>query len=231
MAINIEEYIKEHEDELINDDYEHTCVNNDHRNNDDSSNNSNSIIDSKNEDTEDDEFYDMLHDEYEKKLCSNGPKSTSSNGVIDTFSSGGKQYYFNLLNIFIKYYNDKYNKNENFFSNIKDIDKDTTPQMELFYEMIIEYNLITKNDDLDEKEGDLLLMKKGELFVKEEDKGISEERGDVHKLIKNPKYQQIYCLELPNKECIYSPSLLICLNYLIEHNNSDITNCKIYFLK
>jgi hypothetical protein len=226
ININIEEYIKEHEDELINDDYGHMCVNNNHRNNDDSSNNSNSIIDSKNEDTEDDEFYDMLHDEYEKKICTNSSKSTLSNGVIDGPES--EHYYFNLLNIFIKYYNDKYNKNENFFSNIKDIDKDTTPQMELFYEMIIEYNLITKNDDLDEKEEELL-MKKGELLVKEG--SISGHGGQVYKLIKNPKYQQIYCLELPNKECIYSPSLLICLNYLIEHNNSAITNCKIYFLK
>lgn len=225
ININIEEYIKENEDELINDDYRHKCVNNNHINDDDIENN----IDSKNEDTEDDEFYDMLHDEYEKKLCTNGSKSTFSNGVIDgpegTFTSGGEQYYFNLLNIFIKYYNDKYNKNENFFSNIKDIDKDTTPQMELFYEMIIEYNLITKNDDLCEND-EKLLVKEGSISGHG-----GQERGEVYKLIKNPKYQQIYCLELPNKECIYSPSLLICLNYLIEHNNSAITNCKIYFLK
>lgn len=192
MAINIEEYINDNEDELIDNDYSN---NHEHVG---------AIEQGDNEDTEDDEFYDMLHDEYEKKLC------MSNGGGGD--GGGEGVYYFNLLNIFIKYYNDKYNKNENFFTNIKDIDKDTTPQMELFYEMIIEYNLIDELDiDIDSK------------WVKEDD--------DVHKLIKNPKYQQVYCLELPNKECIYSPSLLICLNYLIENNNSDITDCKIYFLK
>jgi hypothetical protein len=192
MAINIEEYINENEDELIDDDYnkqQHLNVE--------------TIEQGNNEDTEDDEFNDMLHDEYEKELYLKNCRGTG----VDTGGSEG--YYFNLLNIFIKYYNDKYNKNENFFTNIKDIDKDTTPQMELFYEMIIEYNLIDELDN-DSK------------WVKDD---------DVHKLIKNPKYQQVYCLELPNKECIYTPSLLICLNYLIEHNNSDITDCKIYFLK
>ena len=210
MAINIEEYINENEDKLIDDDY-----NKQHHLNVET------IEQGNNEDTEDDEFNDMLHDEYEKELylknCrgtggsggdGGGGVDTGGSGGVDTGGSGG--YYFNLLNIFIKYYNDKYNKNENFFTNIKDIDKDTTPQMELFYEMIIEYNLIDELDN-DSK------------WVKEDD--------DVHKLIKNPKYQQVYCLELPNKECIYAPSLLICLNYLIEHNNSDITDCKTYFLK
>jgi hypothetical protein len=197
MAINIEEYINENEDELIDNDY----------NNDKIQQSVETINQGNNEDTEDDEFYDMLHDEYEKELvrknCNVGEKEEE-----------GTIYYFNLLNIFIKYYNDKYNKNENFFTNIKDIDKDTTPQMELFYEMIIEYNML--KGDIEENEG---------ICIKD------HREEDVHKLIKNPKYQQVYCLELPNKECIYSPSLLICLNYLIEHNNSDITGCKIYFLK
>ena len=192
MAINIEEYINENEDELIDNDYSN---NHEHVE---------TIEQGDNEDTEDDEFNDMLHDEYEKELCKKNVSGGCGGG-----GGGGGVYYFNLLNIFIKYYNDKYNKNENFFTNIKDIDKDTTPQMELFYEMIIEYNLIDELDN-DSK------------WVKED---------DVHKLIKNPKYQQVYCLELPNKECIYAPSLLICLNYLIEHNNSDITDCKTYFLK
>jgi hypothetical protein len=199
MAINIEEYINDNEDELIDNDYGVQSINVE------------TIEQGNNEDTEDDEFNDMLHDEYEKELVKKNCKGGEDEG---TFSSGGEDnYYFNLLNIFIKYYNDKYNKNENFFTNIKDVDKDTTPQMELFYEMIIEYNLLKG----EEEEGSMCI------------KDHREE--DVHKLIKNPKYQQVYCLELPNKECIYSPSLLICLNYLIEHNNSDITDCKTYFLK
>jgi len=199
MAINIEEYINENEDELIDNDYGVQSINVE------------TIEQGNNEDTEDDEFNDMLHDEYEKELVRKNCKGGEDEG---TFSGGEDKYYFNLLNIFIKYYNDKYNKNENFFTNIKDVDKDTTPQMELFYEMIIEYNLLKGEE---EEERSMCI------------KGHREE--DVHKLIKNPKYQQVYCLELPNKECIYSPSLLICLNYLIEHNNSDITDCKTYFLK
>lgn len=195
MAINIEEYINENEDELIDNDY-------------DKQQSIETIEQCDNEDTEDDEFNDMLHDEYEKELVRKNCKGGEKGG------EEGNTYYFNLLNIFIKYYNDKYNKNENFFTNIKDIDKDTTPQMELFYEMIIEYNLL-------KEEGEVDIEEKGGICNKE----------DVYKLIKNPKYQQVYCLELPNKECIYTASLLICLNYLIEHNNSDITDCKIYFLK
>lgn len=197
MAINIEEYINENEDELIDNNYNKQQF-------------VETIEQDKNEDTEDDEFYDMLHDEYEKELC--------KKNCIKKDDGECDNYYFKLLNMFIKYYNDKYNKNDNFFSSIKDINKDTTPQMELFYEMIIEYNLLNKNDELS-------IDEKKDLFINE----CREE--DVHKLIKNPKYQQIYCLELANKECMYSPSLLICLNYLIEHNNSDITGCKIYFLK
>jgi hypothetical protein len=204
MAINIEEYINENEDELIDNDYTN---NHEHVE---------TIEQCDNEDTEDDEFNDMLHDEYEKELVRKNCKGGEE----------GNTYYFNLLNIFIKYYNDKYNKNENFFTNIKDIDKDTTPQMELFYEMIIEYNLLKEDR---EGEGDI----EGEVDIEVdiEEKGGICNKEDVHKLIKNPKYQQVYCLELPNKECIYTASLLICLNYLIEHNNSDITDCKIYFLK
>lgn len=206
MAINIEEYINDNEDELIDDDY---------NDNKQQHLNVETIEQCNNEDTEDDEFNDMLHDEYEKELVKKNCKGGEDEGIGTGVGAGGSGgYYFNLLNIFIKYYNDKYNKNENFFTNIKDVDKDTTPQMELFYEMIIEYNLLKGEE---EEERSMCI------------KGHREE--DVHKLIKNPKYQQVYCLELPNKECIYSPSLLICLNYLIEHNNSDITDCKTYFLK
>ena len=213
MAINIEEYINENEDELINDDYnkqQHQTVE--------------TIEQGNNEDTEDDEFNDMLHDEYEKELVRKNCRGKGG-GEEGTFNGNDEdKYYFNLLNIFIKYYNDKYNKNENFFTNIKDIDKDTTPQMELFYEMIIEYNMLKEDvgGDVGDVGGE---GGEGSMCIK----GHMEE--DVQKLIKNPKYQQVYCLELLNNECIYSPSLLICLNYLIEHNNSDITGCKIYFLK
>ena len=120
MAINIEEYINDNEDELIDNDYGVQSINVE------------TIEQGNNEDTEDDEFNDMLHDEYEKELVRKNCKGGEDEGIgtggdvstgVGAGGSGG--YYFNLLNIFIKYYNDKYNKNENFFTNIKDVDKVT----------------------------------------------------------------------------------------------------------
>ena len=180
-----------------------------------------------NEDNEDDEFNDIIHDEYEKKLnMNNDGKDSEGSGGGD--GKGGKGdngvYYFNLLNMFIKYYNDKYDKNEHFFSSIKDNNKDTSTQMEMFYEMIIEYNTLKNNTVTEGAEG----AEDTESIV-----GNVYKEGDskICDLLNDSKYEQVYCLELPNKEKIYTPSLLLCLNYIIDNNDSDITNCKIYFLK
>ena len=114
-------------------------------------------------------------------------------------------YYFNLLNIFIKYYNSRFNKNDNFFSNINDTNKDTSYQMELFFESIIEYKKLkeTLNIDLDEEVMTYYFNTK-----------------DKNKLnnFMNTCQNQIYNLEINNIE-IYSPSLLICLNYILENYN------------
>jgi hypothetical protein len=171
-----------------------------------------------NEDNEDDEFNDIIHDEYEKKLnMNNDGKGNGGNGN----EVGNGTYYFNLLNMFIKYYNDKYDKNEHFFSSIKDNNKDTSTQMEMFYEMIIEYNTLKKNTVVEGTEDTESIV--GDVY-KEGDSKICD-------LLNDSKYEQVYCLELPNKKKIYTPSLLLCLNYIIDNNDSDITNCKIYFLK
>lgn len=187
-----------------------------------------------NEDNEDDEFNDIIHDEYEKKLNMNngGKSSNDSNEAGDDKGDKGDKsdksdkgeggvYYFNLLNMFIKYYNDKYDKNEHFFSSIKDNNKDTSTQMEMFYEMIIEYNTLKKNTVSEDAEDTESIV--GDVY-KEGDSKICD-------LLNDSKYEQVYCLELPNKKKIYTPSLLLCLNYIIDNNDSDITNCKIYFLK
>ena len=136
-------------------------------------------------------------------------------------SNKGSVYYFNLLNMFIKYYNDKYDKNEHFFSSIKDNNKDTSTQMEMFYEMIIEYNTLKNNTVAEGTEDTESIL--GNIY-KEGDSKICD-------LLNDSKYEQVYCLELPNKEKIYTLSLLLCLNYIIDNNNCDITCCKIYFLK
>ena len=63
-----------------------------------------------------------------------------------------EDYYFRLLNLFIQYYNEKFNKKDNFFSNnIKNVGNlETTNQMELFFEAIIEYKNLKKKLNLDD---------------------------------------------------------------------------------
>ena len=180
-----------------------------------------------NEDNEDDEFNDIIHDEYEKKLNMNngseGDRGKGDRGEGDR-GEGGKDsgegggcsvYYFNLLNMFIKYYNDKYDKNEHFFSSIKDNNKDTSTQMEMFYEMIIEYNTLKKNTVTKGAEGaegaegsDDTESIVGNVY-KEGDSKICD-------LLNDSKYEQVYCLEIneDNKKII-TISLLICLNYVL----------------
>ena len=62
------------------------------------------------------------------------------------------EYYINLMNIFMRYYNEKFEKTDNFFSGIKNTQSDTSEPMELFYEAIIEYNLLKKQISEDLKE-------------------------------------------------------------------------------
>jgi hypothetical protein len=218
MAINIDEFILDNEYDII----EKNIYNLDGCNESEGTFTEGTFGDyEENEDNEDDEFNDIIHDEYEKKLnMNNGGKGDGCNGNEVDDGKGGT-YYFNLLNMFIKYYNDKYDKNEHFFSSIKDNNKDTSTQMEMFYEMIIEYNTLKKNTVSEDAEDTESIV--GNVY-KEGDSKICD-------LLNDSKYEQVYCLELPNKKKIYTPSLLLCLNYIIDNNDSDITNCKIYFLK
>lgn len=122
-------------------------------------------------------------------------------------------YYFHLLNIFIKYYNDKYEKIDNFFSGIEDKDKDTSTMMELFFESMIELKSI--KDRLDINNESLL-----NFYYKQEEK---------EKIVSLFEYDQVYCLEY-NKNKIFSCSLLICLNYIYDNELVD-DSWMIYNLK
>jgi hypothetical protein len=77
--------------------------------------------------------------------------------------------------------------------------------MELFFESIIEYKKIkeTLNIDLDDK------AMKYYFDINDKDK--------LNNFMNNYE-NQIYNLEINNIE-IYSPSLLICLNYILENYN------------
>lgn len=124
-------------------------------------------------------------------------------------------YFINLMNIFTKYYNIKYNKNEHFFSNINDSEKDTSSQMELFFDAILEFKIVMKQMNLNNNE----IMK--QLYTEHEPEKISEmfEKGN----------EQIYMFELDELK-LFSPSLIVCLNYIFEKNILN-SNWNIYNLR
>jgi len=110
------------------------------------------------------------------------------------------EYYFKFINIFMQYYNDKYNKNENLFSNITDRDKDTNSALELFFEAIMEFKDL--KEKLNIEEIDLL------------DKYYDSDSEEIINLMKS--YDQVYCLEInEGKKKIITISLIICLNYVL----------------
>ena len=121
-------------------------------------------------------------------------------------------YYFNLINVFTKYYNETYDKKDNFFSGIVDSEKDTSTLMELFFEAIIEFKSIKSKLEIENYQ--LLNY-------------IIEDREEIVNLF--DEFDHIYCLELENKK-IFTMSLIVCLNYIYENNMLD-NNWKIYNLK
>ena len=99
------------------------------------------------------------------------------------------------------HYNEKFNKCENYFSNIKNIEKDTSTSMELLFEAIIEFKKI----------GSTLKIENDEIMKYYKD---DTDNDGIDKMIKEFPEGQLYCLDYLNKRII-SPSILICLNYLI----------------
>ena len=65
--------------------------------------------------------------------------NTKINNNENEFLNDDGYYFFHLINIFTKYFNNKFNKNEHFFSDIKNLNSDTSNQMELFFDSIIEF--------------------------------------------------------------------------------------------
>jgi len=168
------------------------------------------IIDKTNEDNGEDEYIigNMDYEDfYEFKEKQNKMKEES---IIED-----NDYYFQLLNLYMKYYNEKFNKNENLFSNIKNIDTDTNSALELFFEAIIEFKHIKDKLNLDEI--DLL------------DKYYKENDIEITNLMNTD--DQVYCLEIENNNKsnkIITCSLIICLNYVLVNK---LNNWKIFMLK
>jgi len=159
---------------------------------------------------EDDDIIDLqdVHEMLEKKkeIIKNEGKSPKENNNEDP------EYYFKLINIFMKYYNDKYNKNENLFSNIVDNHKDTNSALELFFEAIMEFKDLKEKLNIDEP--DLL------------DKYYDSDSKEIVNLMNS--YNQVYCLEVNEGKKIITISLISCLNYVLVNK---IEKWNIFMLK
>lgn len=126
----------------------------------------------------------------------------------DEIEENVAEHKLSLINLFLIHYNEKYEKCENYFSNIKNIEKDTNNPMELFFEAIVEFKKLKEVLGIEEDEKCMDYY-----FEDSDDKNIEE------MFTKFPE-TQMYCLDYNNKRII-SPSILVCLNYLI-NNKEDL---------
>ena len=139
------------------------------------------------------------------------------------------KFYFSLMNIFIKYYNDKFEKQDNFFTGIKDFQKDTSNPMELFFDAIIEFKMLKENilsglpedDEVRDSDDSINNMAMKFYFNNNQKEKIT----NLFEMWEG----QIYCLEY-GKDKIISPSLIVCLNYIMVNELVD-TNWTIFNLK
>jgi len=219
------EYNKEYFDS-VNEYYDIDCVDDNSDDNlkyeDDNYTNhiQNNVIntdDNINEDNCEDDVLDELYEKmYElsqpktnvKELFQNQQTDIHNSTNTDLIENDDGYYFFNLMNIFVKYYNNKYDKVEHFFSNINDTEKDTTSQMEIFFDAILEYKMMVEKMGLSNGEA------MEQLYKESEPEKISAmfEKWNM----------QIYMFELDELK-LFSPSLIVCLNYVYEKNilNSD----------
>lgn len=139
-----------------------------------------------------------------QELITKSEESANYNSNVNSQDNG--EYFFNLMNIFIKYYNNKFDKVEHFFSNIKDFDKGTTYQMEMFFDSIVEFKMLCECMSLTSNEA------MEHLYKETEPEKISKlfEKWD----------RQIYMFELGELK-LFSPSIIVCLNYIYENNIMD----------
>ncbi len=188
------------------------------------------------------------HDEYEKILIDD---EINHHDALNDLDRRQNEFYTKLLNLFMIHFNNKYNKqfhkNNSFLSNIDDKDKDTNDMMELFYDAMSEFdnvdNIVSKNrhdlkseinDDINEQITNNLCKFMVSTDAKNANNLISNEIGnntlleyttkdDTKKMnyYTSDTFKQLYCLEIDGIE-IYSPSLIICLDYLIHRYGDEI---------
>ncbi len=152
------------------------------------------------------------------------------------------EFYFRLINVFMKYYNEKFDKNENFFTGIKDYNKDTSSQMEIFFEAIFEFKQL-KDKILKELENKLVEMVVKENNIIVDDSQIENKINDITLEFIFDENQtekisylfeewsgQIYCIQI-SKTKFFSPSLIVCLNFILENNLLDKDSWHIFNLR
>lgn len=174
--------------------------------------------------------YHDVHEMLERKRAIINEKQNNekqnNEKQLTTSTCEEPEYYFKLINIYMKYYNNKYNKNENLFSNIEDKFKDTNSALELFFEAIMEFKDLKEKLNIDGPFRASTLVDEYDLL----DKYYDSDSEEIVNLMNS--YDQVYCLEIlennkDNKKII-TISLIICLNYVLINK---IENWNIFMLK
>jgi len=178
------------------------------------------ITDNQNEDeTTNEELQSELFEQYYNKkmqrrqekmeLGIDGSDSDSDSDLEETgdFKESMSEHKLNLLNLFLRHYNEKYEKCENYFHDIKNIETDTSSSMEMFFEALVEFKKIKQTLNLNDEECmDYYFEDSDNINIKT----MFDKFPDV----------PIYCLNYANKYLV-TPSILICLNYLV-NNKKDL---------
>lgn len=173
------------------------------------------MVDTMNEDeaTIEEIHNELFEEQYNKKvekeyLKSLGEDFSDSDDEIDEDKKEKiSEHKLNLLNLFLLHYNEKYEKCENYFSNVKNIEKDTSNPMELFFESIVEFKRVKEILKLEEDEECMN-------YYFEDSDGAN-----VDKMMTQFPEGQLYCLDFFEKR-ILAPSILICFNFLINNKQN-----------
>lgn len=215
---NEDDYTEDNIGELYQDMYESKMQNNDINIDivDVFKNLSQSDLNKLNENDKFDNFHKLQNIKQTNVEYENNIKIKNNDENNDDFKDDDGYYFINLINIFIKYYNNKFDKIENFFSGIKNDDKDTTSQMELFFDAVVEYKTVKELFGLD----DTQCM--GLIFLDSNSNDNTNTNDDIDRILElfSKCENQIYMLDLGNNRYI-SPSLLVCLNYIYEKQIID----------
>ncbi len=208
---------------------------------DDQSNNEESDDQSESDDEPEQVFGPLVNDsentedlddsDNSEKLDQEQSKSNDESNGLDLQDNDEQtqmDFYFGLMNVFMKYYNEKYEKKEHFFSGVKDVNKDTSTCMELFFESVIEFKQLKEklNEEVDEE-------------LKDNDESLNNlalkfyfDHSDKEKVssLFDSWSGQIYCLQVERKKII-SPSLFTCLHIVLTNNLLDKECWNIFCLR